>query len=698
MSNLSIIQRSRPASVEKAPKKFRTDIQGLRAIAVGLVVVYHLWPNSVTGGFIGVDVFLVISGFLITSHILRKPPQRPRDFGEFWARRIRRLLPASLLVLFVTLVATRLLAAETVWANVAKQVIASALYVQNWALAVTNVDYLAADSAPTPVQHYWSLSVEEQFYVFWPLAIALLWWLANRWRKSPNTVLGWGMTAIILASLAYSIHTTSTNPGWAYFATTARVWELAIGGITALFVYRFPRTIPTQLGLVMAWSGLLGIFAAAVLFDGATPFPGVAALLPVLATAFVLAAASTHKSSPNSFLSLRPMQFLGGISFSVYLWHWPLIVLLPYLSGSLGWLDKSFALLLTVALSTLTKTFVEDKFRLGDSVSGPAPAYKFAALGMAIVVAAGSLLLLQTTIQTKNAQERATAAVTSGDPCFGAAAIQQGLNNCPEPKIESLIPQPAAAASDKSDAYADGCWSSQPYEEKPICTYGSGKTRVALVGNSHAGQWLPTLQAIADDHDWTIDTYLIDRCNPTTVMLEFDAALKSENCLAYGQWTMDKTTAEGTYDLVITSARQSLPVAGASWKETESLAKSAYVDYLQSWDEAGLNVVVIKDPPYPGNSVKSVPDCIATNRENIDRCSGTPKEWYWMDPLTEAAASMESPSVQVVDLDKYFCHDERCLPVIGSVITYFDGSHVTATYARSLAPFLSAEIEDLEWT
>lgn len=695
---MSTIHRSRPAGVEAAaPAVFRADIQGLRAIAVGLVVIYHLWPQRLTGGFIGVDVFFVISGFLITSHLLRHPPRKTSDFIAFWARRIRRLLPASLLVLVVTLLATRLVAPETLWSNVGKQVIAAALYAENWALGITNVDYLAADNAPTPVQHYWSLSVEEQFYVFWPLAIAFLWWLGLRWKKNSFMLLGLGIAAIILTSLTYSIYSTITNPGWAYFATTARVWELAIGGATALLVMRYPNVFGLRARIFMAWAGIFGILAAAILFDEATPFPGILAMIPVISTAAVIAAASTHKLSAHLLLSPKPMQFLGGISFSVYLWHWPIIILMPYVSGTLGWLDKTAALLLTLLLATLTKTFVEDRFRLGGTKSGSLPAFKFAAIGMAIVVAAGSAIVVESAVQTRVAQDRATAALSSNDVCFGAAAVVHGIEKCPTAQISSLIPQPAAAATDKSDAYADGCWSSQPYTDKPICTYGSGKKRVALVGNSHAGQWLPALQEIADTQDWTIDTYLIDRCNPTTTMLQFDATIKAENCLAYGKWVLEKTSAPNTYDMIVTSERQSLPVVGASWKQTESLAKAAYVDYLTEWEIAGLNVAVIKDPPYPGNSVPSIPDCIATNPDKLDRCSGTPEEWRWMDPLTDAAIELGSPTVKVVDLDEFFCIDGQCLPAIGSVITYFDGSHVTATYARSIAPFLERKLELIDW-
>jgi len=211
--------------------EFRADIQGLRAIAVLLVLIYHLWPNTLTGGFVGVDVFFVISGFLITAHLLQHPPQRGRDLLEFWGRRIRRLLPAAFLVLAVTAIASLLLAPQTRWAATAGQTIASALYVQNWVLAANSVDYLAAADPPTPVQHYWSLSVEEQFYLFWPILILAIFWLVRRARLAPAVVTRVAMLAVIAASLYVSITATASDPASAYFITPTRVWELAVGGL-----------------------------------------------------------------------------------------------------------------------------------------------------------------------------------------------------------------------------------------------------------------------------------------------------------------------------------------------------------------------------------------------------------------------------------------------------------------------------------
>jgi peptidoglycan/LPS O-acetylase OafA/YrhL len=673
---------------------FRADIQGLRAIAVALVVVYHLWPERLTGGYVGVDVFFVISGFLITSHLIKKPPRTAKDLAQFYGRRIRRLLPAAFVVLGATAAATRLIAPPTLWEGIAKEVIASALYVQNWVLAGSSVDYLAAENNPTPTQHFWSLSVEEQFYLLWPVIILAAFWAAGKARLKPLALVRPAIGLVFAASLAFSVYATAAEPGSAYFITPTRMWELAAGGLVATLAPLAATRLSQAAIAVLAWIGAAAIAISGVTFTEATPFPGYTAALPVFGTALVILAASGHRLSPTAVFAARPVQWLGDISYSVYLWHWPLIVLLPFATGGdLGWLDKLVILAAALVLATLSKTFVEDRFRFTRAVQGLVPTYRFAAAGMAVLVAAGGLQLAEVGFRTQQAQQHLASVETGNDPCLGAAAAAKGAARCPPHPDEALVPDPALAKKDRSDAYKDQCWSNSPFTDRPVCKYGHGETKVALVGNSHAGQWLPALQVLADRNDWTISTYLVSRCNPTEVPLKFDTQEKSDNCRAYGDWVLDQTTG-GQYDLVITSERQSVPVQGASWKTTEDAAVHGYRSYLAEWEKAGTNVLVIKDPPYPGNKISSIPDCLAEHDGDAAACSGTPKQWHWMDPLFTAALDLHSPHIETVDLDRYFCPGGTCEGAIGSVVTYSDGSHITATYAKTLAPYLERPIRD----
>jgi peptidoglycan/LPS O-acetylase OafA/YrhL len=659
---------------------------------VALVVAYHLWPERLTGGFVGVDVFFVISGFLITSHLVKRPPMNWHDLAAFWGRRIHRLLPAAFVVLATTAVASRLVAPPTQWGAIAKEIISSALYVQNWMLAGGSVDYLAAENAPTPTQHFWSLSVEEQFYLFWPVLVLAVFGLAGMRRLNARRLLFGAMAAVVVLSLTVSIIATASEPGSAYFITPTRMWELGLGGVVALAAPAVVQRVPHAARVAVAWMGVAAIVSAGLLYTGSTPFPGYTALLPVAGTALVILAGAEGRLSPTALMRNRPVQWLGDVSYSVYLWHWPLIVLLPYVSGGdLGWLDNSMILVATLVLAGLSKTFVEDRFRFPSSQKGLAPTFRFAAVGMVLLAATGGAQLVEVNHRISQAEQQLAAIVSKGDSCFGAAAIARGFDECvPDPQTP-VVPEPSLAKDDRSDAYVDGCWSNEPFTGRPVCTYGDGPTKVALVGNSHAGQWLPALQVLAERNDWTISTYLVSRCNPTSVPLQFNTEEKTANCSAYGQYVLDETSGDA-FDLVITSERQSVPVQGESWDSTEKPAIDGYREYLSRWAASGANVLVIKDPPFPGNTIDSIPDCLAENPGNPQKCSGTPQEWHWMDPVTTAAMELDQPKIHAVDLDKYFCADGSCPPVIGSVVTYFDASHITATYAKTLAPYLEGPI------
>src|SRR4051794_27531067 len=281
------------------------EVQALRAIAVVLVLVYHLWPEAVPGGFVGVDVFFAISGFLITSLLLDEiGATRTIAFGSFWARRARRILPAALMTLGVTAVATLLFVPTTHWAAFLTEIGASAAYVENWQLAHDAVDYFAANDAVSPVQHYWSLSVEEQFYLVWPLLIgATLWLTRAASRRGRVRALALAMGALTVASLAWSIVHTPADPSAAYFVTPTRAWEFGVGGLLALA----PGIghAPGRRAL-LGWAGLAAILVAGLTYGSGTVFPGAAALLPVGGALAVMAAgAPSVRWAPTGVLGLR---------------------------------------------------------------------------------------------------------------------------------------------------------------------------------------------------------------------------------------------------------------------------------------------------------------------------------------------------------------------------------------------------------
>ena len=312
---------------------FRPDIEGLRAVAVIAVLLFHVGLPGVPGGFIGVDVFYVISGFLITGLLVRELRATSTvDLVTFYARRLRRLLPAALVVIGVTLVASWAVLSRLRFPEVAGDAAASALYVSNLRFAEQATDYLAAHESPSPYLHFWSLAVEEQFYLFWPLLLLVGARLLSLAR------LGLLLALVALGSFGLSLVWTDTEAPWAFFSLPTRAWELAVGALIAVGALRLPRRSPEPLAIGLVTAGLGLIVIACVVIDDSTPYPGMAALLPVVGTALVIIGGSATSAGPSRWLSASVPRWLGRISYSLYLWHWPILVLVPIAIGidSLG--------------------------------------------------------------------------------------------------------------------------------------------------------------------------------------------------------------------------------------------------------------------------------------------------------------------------------------------------------------------------
>ncbi len=682
----------------------RTDIQGLRAVAVSLVVIYHLVPSSLTGGFAGVDVFFVISGFLITLHLMQKPPSGGRDLAKFWGRRIRRLLPASLLVLATTLVASRLFAPDTQWGNTAAQARAATLYVVNWLLARDSVDYLAAENAPSPVQHFWSLSVEEQFYFVWPILILGMVLLAQRRRWNRDIAVLGGLGVLVVTSLGYSVWETIHNPAAAYFVTPTRMWELGVGGLLAVVVAVRQRRglghlLPETTRVALAWVGFAAIAWTAWSYTGSTPFPGWQALLPVLGTALVIGAHSPmNRLSPGPLLAVRPMQWLGDVSYSVYLWHWPLIVLIPQLRGHrMDNLDRAVALVLTLVLAWLTKKYVEDRFRTPQWGIPLRKPFLLGAVGMVVVIAIAGLQQLEVDRRQAQSETELQRAVAQQGPCFGAAALDDP-DSCEPVPYDQIVPAPVDAAGDKSNAYEEvsggkDCFAYLPRFRPVRCTFGDrdSDVEVALVGNSHAGQWLPALERLADERGWRITTYLASQCAAAETPQSFRGADHSEACLSWVRRTTEDVE-RSRPDLVVYTNRISVGAEGKTYDESIPIYTDGMEQVLGSWREAALKVLVLHDTPAPG---ELIPDCLAANPDDMSACDGERADWVAPEPAQNAVEHVDDPLIRFVDLNDHVCGPEVCAAVTGGVVTYFDGSHLTATYNSTLDRYLGPPLRDL---
>lgn len=654
----------------------RADIQGLRAVAVGLVLVNHLWPHRLTGGYIGVDVFFVISGFLITSHLMSRPPATVNDFLAFWARRIRRLLPAATLVIIVTVLAGLVVLPHVQMQILAGDAIAASLYVVNWHIAARETNYFDQTATASALQHYWSLSVEEQFYILWPILVAVGFLIAR--RRGAIALMG----LIFGASLAWSIHLTPLDPSRAYFVTTTRVWELALGGLLALMVHRI-RLRPSGRRL-LAWAGLAVIGASAVLLTEASSFPGWIALVPTLGAAAVIAAAADDvPGSPDRWWRIRLVQSVGNSSYAIYLWHWPLIVLTAAaLDRPLSWPLKLIIVVVAVLVSFATTRWVEDPVRHQRSlISRKSLSYATAGVLIAASVGVASSAGAQADRRLAEETALAQARIEADQRCAGAAAVRH--DDC---DIDAPLAMTAdVAAKDRPEVYGDGCWNWRPFTSHTTCTFGEKKNptlRIALIGNSHAGHWQPALTRAARDRGWQITTYLVSECWTVEDLQVFDDPALGRSCRDWVRWATDDV-ANGNFDLVVTSNRTMSDLVGVPSNRRDAVAAEGYATTMAAWTRRDLPVLVMRDTPY---LPQAAPTCLASNDLDPDSCTYPQSEVLPRDPMVMAARTDDTGLVHVADLTGSLCIDRTCRSAVGSVITLFDASHLTQTFSRTLAP------------
>jgi peptidoglycan/LPS O-acetylase OafA/YrhL len=681
----------------------RPEIQALRAIAVLAVVLYHLWPTRLTGGFVGVDIFFAISGYLIIGHLLREAGNTGRvSLVQFWARRARRLLPASLLVLAVSGVAIAVFVPQVLWREWFQEIGASALYVQNWLLAGNAVDYLGADNAASPAQHYWSLSAEEQFYIVWPILIVVVLAIARRRAGLYRTLVGVLLAVVTLASLSYSIYEVATNPAAAYFVTPARAWEFGAGGLLAYFT-TIPLRGREQLKTVVSWLGLLLILASLTLYTPQTPFPGATALLPVVGTLLVIWAGMPATSwSPGIILSFRPVTWVGDISYSLYLWHWPPIILLPFVLGhQLGIRDRLGILVLAIAAAWLTKKLVEDPVRLGRLlVARPAWVSLTACLAASVVVVGGSGVAYgaaQTSI-TRQA-DAVKKAVQSPSNCVGAPAALPN-SGCAKPYAVTTLTDPTFAETDigKGVQVTDTCKQTLTDSAIIACRIGDLKNpaeTIALVGDSHAGQFLEALDLYGQSHGIEFITYIKTLCaatgSPVVSSLTEASAVAIDSCADWGRHVLSSIAANSRISSVIFSNYTSTYLGGAVPGLHRPLASEDFVTAWRGLIAAGKQVIAIRDTP--NANFVNVPQCIAQHLDQYDPCA-TPRDESQLpaaqDPVLVAAK--ELPAVKLIDLTDNFCDATTCHELIGGLIVYFDDEHMTSTFSKTLAPIIGADV------
>ena len=662
---------------------FQPHIQGLRAIAVILVVLYHFWPGRLSGGYIGVDIFFVISGFLITGQLARELERTGRiSLPAFWAKRARRLLPASLLVLLFGVIVTLVVLPLSSLVSSLKEILASAFYFENWSLAAGSVDYLASHDA-TVAQHYWSLSVEEQFYIVWPLLLLGATWLAVRFftrrRWLPIIAV---VVVVSVASLILSIVYTHSNPAEAFFVTFTRGWEFGVGGILALL----PRLRPTKAWLsnLMGYGGIVIILVTAYRYNQDTQFPGTAAILPVIGAALVIVSErATHWWDAASLLAIRPARFIGDISYSVYLWHWPLIVIAPYIPGwGLDGINRIALLVASFVLGWLTKKFVEDPARQWRYLTSRKPrvTYAFLVAGMAVIaLVAGSVYAVQNPKYEAAAAEL-TSISSSPPDCFGALASATCVNPALANKV---IPDAGFGNADKPGH--DNCFVQLNESNVVACHFGSkaaGAPRIALIGDSHAYQYIEVMIALAKKNGWALTTYLKGACPWNTTPIGGPSVAFTDSCSAW-LGNLKTTLAKAPkYDAIFVGALHDTPYVTSSSDPTKEIAAG----FVSAWKQAkGAPIVTLDDNPDfltdPNKCLRLSPakDCTEARSDVLPK----------VDPISLAA---QSAGATIVDLTDKYCNGTRCFSVIGGANVYRDQDHLTVTWTMTLATVIGDEI------
>ncbi|MFE0629313.1 acyltransferase family protein [Streptomyces sp. NPDC058864] len=671
-----------------AAGRLRADIQGLRALAVVLVVLSHAGVRPLAGGYIGVDVFFVISGFLITSLLSRELVRTGRvSLRQFYARRALRLLPASTAVGLVTLGGAWLFLSKVRFQEYVGDALSSTFYLVNFRLASAGTDYLRADSPPSPFQHYWSLAVEEQFYLLWPLLLWASWRLARR----RTGLLAAPLAVLCVVSFALNVSVTGVSPSWGYFGSHTRLWELGAGALLALSAGRL-RRLPGWAAAVMSWTGLVSLAVAALRFDDDTPFPGWYALVPVLGAVLVLAGGCPPaRFGAGRLLSLRPVTWVGGLSYSWYLWHWPALVILPMALNRpptvrFGLVSAAFALLLAWA----TLHLVENPVRFHRLFRGrPVRALGLGAgLTACAVVAALVATAFPPPISSGVAAPRLRSVLSgSADPQARLARLLAA----PSTSLPAnLRPGLTEIKTTTSAIYRDGCHIGYGSAATPPCVYGdrSAPKTVVLFGDSHAAQWFPALERLAREHHWRLVSLTKSSCKVAAVTTVY----QGRPYTSCDQWRTGELAR-------IRSLRPALVIASSS--DAADLARPSG-DPRRQWTdgfertyrellESGAQVLAVEDTPWPeGDAV----ECAGGHPLELQRCaSDTAHAVKDPDKKREISEAAAATGVSVLDPVPWLCGAAGVCPVVvDDTFVYRDDSHLSESYAEAIAPVLDHAI------
>lgn len=672
---------------------FRPDLEGLRGVAVAVVVLFHARLLGVVGGFVGVDAFYVLSGFLITGLLLRELVTAGRlDLAAFYGRRARRILPAATVAIVAILAASAFVVAPLDLPSIAADAVASTLFVGNLLFAVRATDYFAS-STPSPLLHYWSLGVEEQFYLVWPLLLVLAFRVREIYRIA---------AVVCLGSLALSIVLTTVQVPWAFYSLPTRAWQLGLGALLALYgpsLSRLP-SLPLAFG---GWLGLALLGFASLTFDRAGGYPGLAALLPTTGVALVMLAGG-RRGGPGRLLAFPPLRLLGRISFSLYLYHWPVLVLASIALGDLSAEARWGFVGLSVVIAAASWRFVEEPFRRARVlIRGPLRSLAVGAstICMVLIVAqvvglsGVSAVAARNDVRVADATVPPVIATPTALPSVASSVVAAPQISVVSSAAPTLMPAPRELRPRLSDARNDvdglnerGCGLSLASSQPPLCQLGAadGRVVVALVGDSHAAQWFPALDAIAQQRGWRLLPFTKDSCIFLDMrIVSLNLEREYSECARWREQVVAALQRAKPDLVVVSSSRWVHPVNPAD-ADPERQA-DATVRLLKAIPS---RVAIIADTPL---SAQDVPACLSRGDRTAEAC-GTPRSYALTAHLARDGRVAEALPAVLIDPTEWLCGPERCPAVIDWTIAYRDDHHLTATMARRLAPLLEPGLLD----
>lgn len=672
-----------------AKSRFRADIEGLRASAVLLVVLFHAGIPGFSGGFIGVDVFFVLSGYLITQLLLRELVTTNRiSLTNFYLRRARRLFPALCVVLVATLLLVRVTvplmsqstAIESLW---------SSAYVVNFHFLASGLDYFAAEQPDSPLLHLWSLAIEEQFYFVWPALLLLM--AARMRRKSLHKIAV--VTAVIGFASLFACVIVTAHGIWAYFLPFTRLWELLAGALLAALP-RFRAQAGARIPGLMAWAGFVGVITAGLAYTSETAFPGIAAALPVVGTMAVVAF-SHPNSSIFRVLSISPMQWLGKLSYSLYLWHWPLLALYAGAgSGSQSTPKSIVAVIAAVLLSWLTYHLVENPIRRSKLLASSkllSVIFMAVVLVIPVSVAAWSLANPPNTAGTGSQAKKIDLAAAAQPMREYKKALEASTNvdELPrniDPPIDSFSKSGAAAYSKKRaskstpSALRLHCRDTVITGELDLdkCGIGSpnSNSRIVLFGDSHAYHWMPALRMLAERNSWRVVLSVRGGCP------SLDISATGKSCDSWRTNSLRLIEKEKPSLVILSNHHRYCTKADCPGGILSIVRKIRAIN-------PGVEIVVMEDVP---RRTTHVPTCLSTNNAAIQQCADT-RQHADAQPRATIAAAVRQSQAHWIPTTEWFCTDSTCPPIIGNTLVMRDNNHITPEMAELLAPLLGEMID-----